>query len=121
VFFGEGYILGIKDRTKDAIKAARELAAKTVKALGEPDTTDALKLDPAFSGSNFGRKLENTFTVKSDGPDFGALIDRMDNLEKAIMNHKSVIRLDNGTLVGESIGQIDTALAGVYGLKRRGN
>jgi hypothetical protein len=45
----------------------------------------------------------------------------MDNLEKAIMNHKSVIRLDNGTLVGESIGQIDTALAGVYGLKRRGN
>jgi hypothetical protein len=122
VFFGEGYILGIKDRTKGAIKAARELAAKTVKALGEPDTSNALKLDgAAIDGSSFGRKLENTFTVKSDGPDFGALIDRLDNLEKAVLNHKSVIKLDNGVLVGETIGQIDTGLAGVYSLKRRGN
>lgn len=121
-FFGEGYILGIQERTKEAIKAARELAARTVKALGEPDTSNALKLDgTAIDGSSFGRRLDNTFVAKSDGPDFGALIDRLDNLEKAVLNHKSVIKLDNGVLVGETIGQIDTGLAGVYSLKRRGN
>ena len=122
VFFDEGYILGIQDKFKDAVKAARELASRTVKALGEPDTSNALKLDgTAIDGSSFGRRLDNTFTVKSDGPDFGALIDRLDNLEKAVLNHKSVIKLDNGVLVGETIGQIDTGLAGVYSLKRRGN
>jgi hypothetical protein len=49
-----------------------------------------------------------------------ALIDRIDALESAIRSMRSVIVLDSGTLVGETINRIDSGLGDVYRLKERG-
>ena len=119
IFFDEGYINAIRDKTKEAVKAAREMAKQTVAALGEESIPDPLFNGPNFNGATFGRQLESTFNG-SQGPDFSAIIDRIDALEDTLKNIKSVIVLDTGTLVGETINQIDSGLADVYGLKARG-
>ena len=120
IFFDEGYINAIRDKTKDAVKAAQEMAKKTVNALGTVDLSDTVIGDPKFNGSTFNRQLESTFTAGSGVVDFSAIVNRIDSLETAIKNIKSVIVLDTGVLVGETINQIDDGLADVYGLKARG-
>lgn len=120
IFFDEGYINAIRDKTKDAVKAAQEMAKKTVNALGTVDVSDAIIGDPKFNGSTFNRQLESTFSAGSGAVDFSAIVNRIDSLETTIRNLKSVIVLDTGVLVGETINQIDDGLADVYGLKARG-
>lgn len=119
-FFDLGYINAIRDKTKDAIKAAQEMAKKTVAALKGEDDPEFNLGDPRFNGATFGRQLDNTFTAGSQTSDFSAILDRIDSLEDAIRNMRSVIRLDSGVLVGETVNQYDAALADVYGLKARG-
>jgi TP901 family phage tail tape measure protein len=119
-FFDLGYINAIRDKTKDAIKAAKEMAKKTVAALNDEDDPDFNLGDPNFNGATFGRQLDNTFTSGSQAVDFSAILDRLDALETAIRKMRSVIVLDSGVLVGETINQIDSGLADVYDLKARG-
>ena len=119
LFFDEGYINGIKEKTRDAVKAAKNLARETVKALNGENEPE-FDLDTNFNGATFGRQLESTFTAKGQTSDYTAILDRMDKLESAIRSMRSVIRLDSGVLVGETINQIDSGLADVYGLKARG-
>lgn len=120
VFFDEGYINAIRDKTGEAVKAAQEMAKKTVKALGTADVSDALYGDMGLNAATFDRQLNSTFNVSRNAPDFSPIIDRLDALEDSIRNMRSVIRLDSGVLVGETINQIDSGLANVYGLKARG-
>ena len=118
-FFGQGFINGIRGKIKDAAKAARDMANA---ALGELDTGDFsdVGLTPDFNPATFGRQLDNTFTAGSQTVDFTSILDRLDALETSIRNMRSVIVLDSGVLVGETINQIDSGLADVYGLKARG-
>lgn len=119
-FFDLGYINAIRDKTKDAVKAAQEMAKKTVAALNGEDDPEFNLGDPRFNGATFGRQLDNTFTAGSQTSDFSAIIDRINALEGAIRSMRSVIVLDTGVLVGETINQIDSGLADVYELKARG-
>ena len=119
-FFDLGYINAIRDKTKDAVKAAQEMAKKTVAALKGEDDPEFNFGDPQFNGATFGRQLDNTFTAGSQAVDFSTIIERIDALETAIRTMRSVIVLDSGVLVGETINQIDSGLADVYELKARG-
>ena len=119
-FFDLGYINAIRDKTKDAVKAAQEMAKKTVAALNGEDDPVFNFGDPNFNGATFGRQLDNTFTAGSQTVDFTSILDRLDALETSIRNMRSVIVLDSGVLVGETVNQYDAALADVYGLKARG-
>ena len=119
-FFDQGYINAIRDKTKDAVKAAQEMAQKTVGALQDGTDPEFNLGDPNFNGATFGRQLDNTFTAKSQTVDFSTIIDRIDALDDSIRSMKSVIVLDSGVLVGETINQIDSKLADVYELKARG-
>ena len=96
------------------------MAKKTVAALKGEDDPEFNFGDPQFNGATFGRQLDNTFTAGSQAVDFSTIIERIDALETAIRTMRSVIVLDSGVLVGETINQIDSGLADVYELKARG-
>jgi len=118
-FFGQGFINGIRGKIKDAAKAARDMANAALGELDTDDITDSV-LTPDFNPATFGRQLDSTFTAGSQTVDLTSILDRLDALETSIRNMRSVIVLDSGVLVGETINQIDSGLADVYGLKARG-
>lgn len=121
VFFDQGYINAIKDKTGEAVKAAQEMAKKTVAALGTVDVSDALFGDMGINGATFGRQIDNTFSVRTNTPDFSEILNKLDAVTAAIAQYSgNAIVLDTGVLVGETINQIDDGLSGVYGLKKRG-
>lgn len=115
-FFGEGYINAIRDKTNAAMAAAEEMARKTAGALGVPDLSANLDMTPAIDTSTIS-SLDGSYRR---GPDFGALLARLDALEDSIRSMKLVTVLDDGTLVGHSINKIDYGLSRVRDLKSRG-
>ena len=121
LFFDEGYINAIKDKTGEAVKAAQEMAKKTVAALGVTDVTEAITGDMGFNGVTFGRQLENTFNMRAGAPDLTEVLKKLDAVTAAIVdNSDKKIVLDTGVLVGETLTQIDNGLANTYQLKARG-
>ena len=121
-FFGQGFINGIRNKIKDAARAARDMGAAAISALNETNVSEELVGSSGLpiNGATFDRQLNGTFSTNTKGSDMSALIDRIDALESAIRNMRSVIVLDSGTLVGETINRIDSGLGDVYRLKKRG-
>lgn len=119
LFFDEGYINAIRDKTKEAVNAARNMARLTAEALQE-DTADFT--DPLFAD----READYRAAIAPDystgvSPQFTAILEKLDAVTKAIQeNSGNAIVLDTGVLVGETINKIDNGLANVYGLKARG-
>lgn len=119
-FFGEGFILGIQDKIRGVTKAAQSMAKAAL------DPFDDLSSSPIFGESDFnsatfGRQLDNTFSLKSTGPDLTEIIKKLDAVTAAIVNNgDKAIVLDTGVLVGETLNKIDNGLANTYALKARG-
>ena len=121
-FFGQGFINGIRNKIKDAARAARDMGAAAISALDETNVSEDLVGSSGLpiNGATFDRQLNGTFSANTKASDMSVLINRIDALETSIRNMRSVIVLDSGTLVGETINRIDSGLGDVYRLKERG-
>lgn len=110
--FDEGFIDGIAKGEGDAVKEAENLADKTLKALNKVNEVEfRTRLNGADVG-DFDKSLQlkvNNADYKSSTNALGAIFgDKLDKMAKQITNLKIV--LDNGVLVGETVGDYDTAL-----------
>lgn len=103
----EGVAEGIADNAKSVTRAMT-------------DTLDNLtNLD--FNPVTFGRKLNNTFSVTTNSSPLMELLDLVSYyFPRLIEASKHSIVLDSGTLVGETIGDIDNQLSQIYSLRARG-
>ena len=119
-FFGEGFVIGINDKIKSVTKAAQNMAKAALDPFDELETSPVFG-DPNFNSATFGRQLDNTFSLKSTGPDLTEIIKKLDAVTAAIVNNSDkAIVLDTGVLVGETLNKIDNGLANTYALKARG-
>lgn len=104
-----GIAKGIGENAKVATDAVGNLADSLVDNAG------------LFNGSTLSSQLNNTFGKTNIGGSVSDLVDLVSEyMPKLVEASKKSIVLDSGTLVGETINQIDAKLANNYNLRARG-
>lgn len=108
-YLAEGIGVGIDDNADKPIKSLTKL--------GE----DMLNGVQDINGTTINKQIESTFKGTPSGGSMSELIEMMSSYMPQILEaSKKSIVLDTGTLVGETINQIDRGLANNYALKARG-
>lgn len=108
-YLAEGIGVGIEDNSDTPIKALKKLGETMISGVQD------------INGVTLDRQIDTTFGNTSNGGSVGELVNLVsDYFPKLIEASSRSIVLDSGTLVGETIGQIDQRLATNYALKARG-
>lgn len=109
-FVSEGMAVGIEDEADAPVQAIEDMGAEMVAA--------SKNINPV----TIGRQIDHTFSGTMQPNQVLQDISRMiaQYLPELIQASGQDIILDDGTLIGRSIGKIDKALGKRYGLKARG-
>lgn len=106
-FISEGIAVGVTENEDKPIGALDQLA------------NDMANKDFDFNGATITRKLVNTFgSASADAVNSNDLMGKLDGIYERLGRLQIV--LDSGTLIGETIDKIDSALGNNYSLRARG-
>ena len=108
-YLAEGIGVGIDENADKPINSLNKLSKDMINGVQD------------INGATINKQIDSTFKSAPTGGSMSELINLMSNYMPQILEaSKKAIVLDTGTLVGETINQIDRGLANNYALKARG-